>query len=156
MIPSNQQSETEYLSLVTSCKCLPTLSCYDQLTELNLSNLQLINIDSFPFEQFPKLKSLDLSYNQIISINSDWSKLSQHFIEYLNLSHNKLETLLFLKDFKYLKSLNVTNNLLRNNERFLSLYICPTIEYLIDSNQEQIHDDKLKLDQLLLLIQTNM
>ncbi|CAF1466381.1 unnamed protein product [Rotaria sp. Silwood1] len=156
MISSNHHSENDYLSLITSCKCLPILSCYDQLTELNLSNLQLINIDSFSFEQFPKLKSLDLSYNQIISINPDWSKLSQNFIEYLNLSHNKLETLLFLKDFKYLKTLDITNNILRNNERFLSLYICPTIEHLIDSNQEQIHNDQLKLDQLLLLIETNI
>ena len=90
-------------SLVTSCKHLSTQSSYDQLTELNLSNLKLIKIDTFPFEQFPKLRSLDLSYNQLISINPDWSKLSENSIEYLNLSHNKLTTLLFLKDFKYCK-----------------------------------------------------
>lgn len=136
-----------------SCKHLPNSSSYHHLIELNLSNLQLIQIDSFPFEQFPNLQSLNLSSNQLISVNPDWSKLYENKIKYLNLSHNKLETLVFLKDFHYLKTLNVTKNLLGNNERFLSLYICPTIEHLIDNDQEQITKDKLKLDQLLYLIE---
>jgi hypothetical protein len=138
-----------------SAKRLPS-SSYHQITELNLSNLQLIKIDSFPFEYLPKLLSLDLSYNQLLSINTDWSKSHENFIEKLNLSHNKLETLLFLKDFKYLKSLNLTENFLRNTERFLSLHLCPTIEHLIDANQDQIEDDQLKLDQWLQLIETKM
>ncbi|CAF3974051.1 unnamed protein product, partial [Rotaria magnacalcarata] len=154
MIASDKQYHEDYS---TSCKCLPTLIPNDQLRELNLSNLQLANIDSFPFEKFPNLHSLDLSYNQLTSINPDWSKLSQNCIKYLNLSRNKLESLLFLKDFKYLNTLNITDNLLRNNERFLSLYICPTLEHLIDVDREQIHSDRLKFDQLLLLlIQANM
>jgi len=156
MLSSHKRSENEYVSLITSCKRLSSLSSYHQLTELNLSNLQLIKIDLFPFEQFPKLHSLDLSSNQLIFINPNWSKSFKNSIKYLNLSHNKLETLLFLKDFKYLKTLNITENLLRNNERFLSLYICPTIEHLIDFDQEQIQNDRLKLDQLLLLTETKI
>ncbi len=148
-----RHSQNEFISLMISSKRLPS-SSYNQITELNLSNLQLNQIDSFPFEYLPKLRSLDLSYNQLISINSDWSKSHENFIEKLNLSHNKLETLLFLKDFKYLKSLNITENLLRNNERFLSLYLCSTIEQLIDSNQDQIEDDQVKLDQWLQIIET--
>ncbi|CAF0779924.1 unnamed protein product [Adineta steineri] len=150
MISINKQCQNEILPLLISCKHLSTITSYDQLTELNLSNLKLLKIDRFPFEQFPKLKSLDLSSNQLISINIDWSKTFLNSIEYLNLSSNKLETLLFLKDFKYLKILNITENLLRNNERFLSLYICPTIEHLIDFNQEQIYNDQIKYNQLLI------
>ncbi|CAF4380050.1 unnamed protein product, partial [Adineta steineri] len=150
MISINKQCQNEILPLLTLCKHLSTITSYEQLTELNLSNLKLLKIDRFPFEQFPKLKSLDLSSNQLISINIDWSKTYLNSIEYLNLSSNKLETLLFLKDFKYLKLLNITENLLRNNERFLSLYICPTIEHLIDFNQEQIYNDQIKYNQLLI------
>jgi len=150
-----KHSQNEFISLMISSKRLPS-SSYNQITELNLSNLQLIKIDSFPFEYLPKLLSLDLSYNQLISINSDWSKFHENLIENLNLSHNQLETLLFLKDFKYLKSLNLTENFLRNTERFLSLYLCPTIEQLIDSKQNQIDDDQLKLDQWLQLIDTKI
>jgi hypothetical protein len=150
-----KHSQNEFISLMISSKRLPS-SSYNQITELNLSNLQLIKIDSFPFEYLPKLLSLDLSYNQLVSINSDWSKLHENFIEKLNLSHNKLETLLFLKDFKHLKYLNLTENFLRNTERFLSLYLCPTIENLIDSNHDQYEDDQLKLDQWLQLIETKI
>ena len=70
--------------------------------------------------------------------------------------HNQLETLLFLKDFKDLKILNLTENRLHNHERYLSLYLCSTIEHLIDLNEEQIHNDQLKLKQLLEFIETNM
>lgn len=150
-----RHSQNEFISLMISSKRLPS-SSYHQITDLNLSNLQLIQIDSFPFEYLPKLLSLDLSYNQLTSINSDWSKSHENFIEKLNLSHNKLETLIFLKDFKHLKSLNLTDNHLRNTERFLSLSLCPTIEHLIDSNQDQIEDDQLKLDQWLQVIETKI
>jgi hypothetical protein len=148
-----RHSQNEFISLMIASKRLPS-SSYQQITELNLSNLQLIKIDTFPFEYLPKLLSLDLSYNQLITINTDWSKSNENFIEKLNLSHNKLETLLFLKDFKYLKSLNITENFLRNTEKFLSLHLCPTIEHLIDSNQDQYDDEQLKLDQWLQLIET--
>ncbi|CAF1428878.1 unnamed protein product [Rotaria sordida] len=152
-----KHSQNEFISLMISSKRLPSLSSsYNQITELNLSNLQLIKIDSFPFEYLPKLISLDLSYNQLISINFDWSKSHENFIEILNISHNKLETLLFLKDFKYLKTLNVTENLFGNIEKFLLLYLCPTIEHLIDSNYDQIDDNQLKLDQWLQLIETKI
>jgi Leucine-rich repeat (LRR) protein len=137
------------LSSENNCSHFSNLSTYHHLTELNLSNLQLTKIDRFPFEHFPNIRSLDLSSNQLTIINPDWSKFYENSIENLNLSQNKLETLLFLKDFKHLKILNITNNLLRNNERFLSLYICPTIEHLIDFNQEQIENDRLKFQQLL-------
>jgi len=137
------------LSSENNCPHFSNLSTYDYLTELNLSNLQLTKIDLFPFEHFPHIRSLDLSSNQLIFINPDWSKSFENSIEYLNLSQNKLETLLFLKDFKYLKTLNITDNLLRNHERFLSLDMCPTIEHLIDFDQEQIENDRLKLQQLL-------
>ncbi|CAF1086463.1 unnamed protein product [Rotaria sordida] len=152
-----KHSQNEFISLMISSKRLPSSSSsYNQITELNLSNLQLIKIDSFPFEYLPKLISLDLSYNQLISINFDWSKSHENFIEILNISHNKLETLLFLKDFKYLKTLNVTENLFGNIEKFLLLYLCPTIEHLIDSNYDQIDDNQLKLDQWLQLIETKI
>ncbi|CAF1027500.1 unnamed protein product [Adineta steineri] len=150
-----KHSQNEFISLMISSKRLPSTS-YNHITELNLSNLQLIKIDTFPFEYLPKLVSLDLSYNQLISINTDWSKARENFIEHLNVSHNKLETLLFLKDFKHLKQLNVTENFLRNTERFLSLHLCPTIEHLIDSNHDQIDDDQIKLDQWLQIIETKI
>ena len=146
----------EFISLMISSKRLSSSPSYSHITVLNLSNLQLIKIDSFPFEHFPKLISLDLSFNQLIFINHDWSKLNENLIENLNISHNKLETLLFLKDFKHLKTLNVTENLLRNTEKFLSLKLCPTIEHLIDSNNDQIDDEQLKLDQWLQLIETKI
>jgi hypothetical protein len=145
MLSPNKQCQNEFLS----CK---HLSSYQYLTELNLSNLKLLKIDQFPFEQFPKLHSLDLSSNELTSINPDWSKSFENSIEYLNLSHNKLQTLLFLKDFKYIKTLNITENLLLNNERFLSLFICPTLEHIIDFNEEQISIDQQKLHQLVSLI----
>ncbi|CAF0798628.1 unnamed protein product [Rotaria sp. Silwood1] len=152
-----KHSQNEFISLMISSKRLPSSSLsYNQITELNLSNLQLIKIDSFPFEYLPNLISLDLSYNQLISINSDWSKYHENFIEKLNISHNKLETLLFLKDFKYLKILNITENLFGNIEKFLSLHLCSTIEHLIDSNYDQIDDNQLKLDQWLQLIETKI
>ena len=149
----NQQCNHDLLSLITSFK---HLSPYEHLTELNLSNFKLLKIDIFPFEQFSNLHSLDLSYNELTFINPDWSKSYDISIKYLNLSHNKLQTLLFLKDFKSLKTLDVTENLLLNNERYLSLYICPTIEHLIDYNQDQISSDRIKLNQLLLLIERNL
>ncbi|CAF0810307.1 unnamed protein product [Adineta ricciae] len=150
-----KHSQNEFISLMISSKRLPSTS-YHQITDLNLSNLQLIQIDSFPFEHLPKLVSLDLSYNQLTVINPDWSKAKENFIEKLNVSHNKLETLLFLRDFKHLKSLNITENLLRNNERFLSLQLCPTLEQLTDANRNQIDDDQLKLDQWLQIIETKI
>ena len=150
-----RHSQNEFLSLMISAKRLPS-SSYQQIADLNLSNLQLVQIDSFPFEYLPKLVSLDLSYNQLTSINIDWSKTTENFIQTFNISHNKLETLLFLKDFKHLKKLNVTENFLRNTERFLSLQLCPTIEHLIDANQDQIEDDQLKLDQWLQIIETKI
>ncbi|CAF4438394.1 unnamed protein product, partial [Rotaria magnacalcarata] len=58
-----KHSQNEFISLMISSKRLPS-SSYSQITDLNLSNLQLIKIDSFPFEVLPKLVSLDLSYNQ--------------------------------------------------------------------------------------------
>lgn len=153
MMSSNVEYEHEH---PTSCKHLRKFSSYEQLTEMNLSHMKLVNIDLFPFERYPNLHSLDLSYNQLTLINSDWAKLYKNHIKNLNLSHNKLETLLFLKDFKYLNTLNITDNLLRNNERFLSLHLCPTLEHLIDADQEEIHHDQLKLDQFLLLVETNV
>ncbi|CAF3042979.1 unnamed protein product [Rotaria sp. Silwood2] len=80
-----KHSQNEFISLMISSKRLPS-SSYNQITELNLSNLQLIKIDSFPFEYLPKLISLDLSYNQLISINYDWSKSHENFIEFSTLS----------------------------------------------------------------------
>ena len=63
-----RHSQNEFISLMISSKRLPS-SSYHQITELNLSNLQLIKIDTFPFEYLPKLISLDLSYNQLTTIN---------------------------------------------------------------------------------------
>lgn len=80
------------------------LLSFKHLTELNLSNFKLLKIDIFPFDQFPNLHSLDLSSNELTFINPDWSKSYEISIKYLNLSHNKLQTLLFLKDFKSLKT----------------------------------------------------
>lgn len=134
-----------------SCQHLPNLPTYHHLTELNLSNYQLTQIDYFPFEHFPNIRTLDLSYNQLTFINPDWSKAFENSIEYLNLRHNKLQTLLFLKDFKHLKTLNITKNSLGPNERILILDICPTIEHLIDDDEEQIEDNRRKLQ---IVIQT--
>jgi hypothetical protein len=136
-------------------KRLPS-SAYSQITELNLSNLQLIKIDTFPFAHLPKLISLNLSYNQLTLIHADWSQTQPNAIESLNVSHNRLETLIFLKDFHALKSFNLTENLLRINERFLTLFLCPQLEHLIDANQEQIDDDQIKLDQWLQLMETKI
>ena len=138
-----------------TAKRLPS-SSYSQITELNLSNLQLIKIDTFPFAQLPQLLSLDLSHNQLVSIQADWASAQPNGIEKLNVSHNQLETLLFLKDFHALKSFNLTENLLPANERFLSLCLCPQLEHLIDANQEQIDDDQLKLDQWSQLLETKI
>ena len=86
-----KHSKNEFITLMIMSKRLPSFSSssssYNQITELNLSNLQLIKIDSFPFEYLPKLTSLDLSYNQLVSINFDWSILNHNIIE--KLSHNK-------------------------------------------------------------------
>lgn len=138
-----------------TAKRLPS-SSYSQITELNLSNLQLVKIDTFPFAQLPHLLSLDLSYNQLASIQADWSTAQPNAIEKLNVSHNKLETLLFIKDFQALKSFNLTENLLRTHERFLALCLCPQLEHLIDANQDQIDDDQLKLDQWSQLMETKI
>ena len=131
-----------------SCQHLPDLPTYHHVTELNLSNHQLTRIDYFPFEHFPNIRTLDLSYNQLTFINPDWSKTFENRIEYLNLRQNKLQTLLFLKDFKYLKTLNITENLLDHNERGLAVDICPTIEQFIDDSiQESIGHDRIQLIQ---------
>lgn len=147
---SFNQNQTEDDS--SSCSHISSKISYEHLTELNLSNLELTKIDLFPFDQFPNIRSLDLSNNQLTFINPNWFQTFENSIEILNLNYNKLHTLDFLKDFKYLKTLNVTNNLLLNNERFLSLFICPTIEHLIDFDQEQIEYDRMKLNRLKLLL----
>ena len=131
-----------------ACQHLPNLPTYHHLTELNLSNYGLNQIDYFPFEHFPNIRTLDLSYNQLTFINPDWSKAFENSIECLNLRHNKLQKLLFLKDFKHLKTLNITENSLGHNERILALDICPTIEHLINDDQEQIEDDRGKQEMI--------
>ncbi|CAF1141100.1 unnamed protein product [Adineta ricciae] len=151
----NEHSEDNTLPLLTSCEHLSTpSSSYDHVTELNLSNLQLMQIDTFPFEQFPHLRSLNLSHNQLTFINPDWTKSSTNTIEYLNLSSNKLQTLLFLRDFKYLQTLDITDNLLGKHERFLVLDICPALQHIIDFNEEQIHHDQVKFNHLLTIIES--
>lgn len=127
-----------------SCQHLPDFPTYHHVTELNLSNHQLTRIDYFPFEHFPNLRTLDLSYNQLTFINPDWSKTFENRIENLNLHQNNLQTLLFLKDFKYLKTLTITGNLLEPNEQVLALDICPTIEHLIDHDQDQIENERME------------
>ena len=134
------------------CQHLPDLPTYHHVTELNLSNHQLTRIDYFPFEHFPNIRTLDLSYNQLMFINPDWSKTFENRIEHFNLRQNKLQTLLFLKDFKYLKTLNITENLLGPNERVLALDMCPTIEQWIDSTQEQIEHDRIRLARFIQII----
>ena len=153
---SRKHSHQEFLSLMIAAKRLPS-SSYQQIAELNLSNLQLIQIDTFPFKYLPNLVSLDFSYNQLVSIEPDWARDQPNMIEKCNFSHNKLETFLFLKDFHHLKSLNLTENLLRTtNERFLILHLCPKLESLIDGNQDQYDDDQLKLDQWFQLMETKI
>lgn len=151
MMLSSNTSQSEDDSLL--CPHTSSKISYEHLAELDLSKLDLKKIDIFPFEQFPNIRSLNLSNNQLTSIDPNWFQTFENSIENLNLSHNKLQTLIFLRDFKYLKVLNITGNLLINNERFLSLFICPTIEHLIDFDQEQIEYDRMKLNQLKLLIQ---
>ena len=138
-------NQLELFSKITASKRLPPPIGYQQLTVLNLSNLQLTHIDSFPLGCFPKLKNLDLSCNQLKTISPDWAKGTNNFIECLNLSFNKLETLIFLKDFHFLRQLDTTENNLKKNERFLSLYLCSTIETLIDSKENIIEIDRLTL-----------
>ena len=146
----------EFLSLIITAQRLPIALSYHQITELNLSNLQLTLIDAFPFECFPKLHSLDLSHNQLTFINADWSKFSNHVVEDLNLSYNYLDTLLCLKDFKYLKQVNITENRLRPHERCLSFYLCSTLECMIDKQTDQSDGDRLQLDRLLQATETNV
>jgi len=150
-----KHSQDEFLSLMIAAKRLPT-SSYQNLTDLNLSNLQLIRIDSFPFGHLSRLISLDLSFNQLVSIDANWTVGQKVSIEKFNLSHNKLETLLFLKDFHSLKFLNVTENLFRVNERFLLFSISPQLETLIDANRDQLDDEQLKYDQWCQLIETKI
>ena len=150
-----KHSQDEFLSLMIAAKRLPTAS-YQNITELNLSNLQLIRIDSFPFGHLPRLISLDLSFNQLVSIQADWASGQRPAIEKFNLSHNKLETLFFLKDFQALKWINLTENLLRVNERFLLFSLSPQLEHLIDANQDQLDDEQLKYDQWCQLMETKI
>ena len=150
-----KHSHNDFLSLMISAKRLPP-SAYQHITQLNLSNLQLIQIDSFPFEHLPQLLSLDLSYNQLLTINADWSKSTSNVIGKLNVSHNRLETLLFLRDFKALKSLTITENLFNNHERFLAMHLCPSIEKLVDGHRDHSDDDQLKLDQWLQIMETKI
>lgn len=145
--PNKHSRHQEFLSLMIGAKRL-SASSYQQVTKLNLSNLQLVKIDVFPFKSLPNLVSIDFSYNQLVSIDIEWARDQPNAIENLNFSHNKLETFLFVKDFRDLKSLNITENLLKTrNERFLLLQLCPKLESLIDANDNQYEDDQLRLDQ---------
>ena len=152
----DEHSHSEFFSLIVSSKRLPPTLSSHQVTELNLSNLQLVQIASFPFDCFPKLQSLDLSHNQLRSIDIDWAKLTETSIEHLNLSYNQLDTLLFLKDLQYLRTLNVSENVLRQHERFLALYLCPTIEHLLDSHTDQMPNDRFMLDRLVRVAETDI
>jgi Leucine-rich repeat (LRR) protein len=162
MLSSNQyqhdHSNNDFISLLIACQRLSSMArSYEHLTELNLSNLQLIRIDSFPFDYFPRLSSLDLSHNQLQSIDPIWTKsIINPTIEHLNLSHNQLDTLVYLKDFSRLNTLNISGNVLRRNERFLALYLCPTLEHMIDVDIEHIEMDRALLNRLLHIIQRHM
>ena len=93
---------------------------FPQLKELNLSYNNLINIDGLKSFKTPKLQILNLSYNQI-SIIIDNNNSSKYYdfpqLEELNLSNNQLTNIYELKSFNApnLIKLDISYNHFKDN-----------------------------------------
>lgn len=115
-----------FLKLMYLKKSLPNLN------EINLSENLCNDFENIRIEEeeFSKLKSIDLSNNQIIS--SEGLALLNRFpaIENINLAYNTLTEIKGLIEIKNLKSLNLRGNLLQSHEFIKNLVKLPTCESL--------------------------
>lgn len=117
------------------------------LETLSLMNVGLTSLKGFP--KLPNLKKLELSKNRIsngLQVLQSCTKLTE-----LNLSSNKikdLDTLEPLKEFKNLKSLDISNNeaALIDNYREKVFNLIPQLKYLDGYDAEDQASDDSEVD----------
>ncbi|CAF1037812.1 unnamed protein product, partial [Didymodactylos carnosus] len=128
---------------------------YLETIELDASNLHLTAIERFPFQLLPKLVHLDLSNNQLINIVDISVTAKDSLLERLILRNNQLKSLLFVKEFKHLKHLDISNNCLLDHERFLTLCLCSTLTEIYDSKRNQYINDNEKYQKWMKIMYTD-
>ncbi|BDD04350.1 hypothetical protein [Aureibacter tunicatorum] len=107
-----------------------------KIFELPIESLQFENcrLREFPsgISKLKRLKYLSLENNRITNISENWADGFSDTIEVINLAKNKLQSLPLNKDFKTLKSLNISKN--------------KTLSYWNDSNCKMQFLTELLLD----------
>lgn len=98
---------------------------------LNLSSMQIKDIDASLFNQLSKVEDLDLSKNRILSFPSG---VILPALKKLDLSDNTISQLKFLKNFSNLESLLLTANPLQENDKYLAVYLLPKLKELESIN----------------------
>ena len=118
---------------------LGLLSCieFKNLEEINLSHNKISKIDSLNELNSPKLKIIDLSFNNIKSNNKKEPYKKFAFIEKVILDNSAT------KDIKEIKDSIITNNYGNNNKnRQSSFFITTSNESNLDNkNEEKVEED---------------
>jgi len=98
---------------------------------LNLSSMQIKDIDASLFNQLSKLEDLDLSKNRILSFPSG---VILPALKKLDLSDNTISQLDFLKNFPNLETVLLAANPLQENDKYLAVYLLPKLTELESIN----------------------
>ncbi|XP_076044286.1 nischarin-like [Oratosquilla oratoria] len=115
------------LSENSICEIDLSISLAQNVTRLNLSNNQLMHIESLT--KLPKLVSLNLSHNKFSELQDLHTRLGN--VQHLDLSHNQLRTLDGLGKLYSLVSLDASYNLVEGINQVASVVRLPCIEQLI-------------------------
>jgi len=113
---SNKKLNDEYI------KCISLIK-FNQLKEIDLSENEITNIESFCNINLPFLEFLNLSYNKIKNIEP-LSEINPRKLKYLFIQNNQIEDIqIFLDDdFPKLEILRVENNKINENlDSFIKL-----------------------------------
>ena len=100
--------------------------CAD-ITTLDLSAMQIKDVDTSLFNQLVKLEDLNLSQNRISTFPSD---LILPKLKRLDLSDNTISQLHFLKNFPHLESVLLTANPLQVSDKYLAVHLLPNLSSL--------------------------
>lgn len=127
--------DNSYSATDLSNKCLQKLHCeklrlvprlvwkLTNLHELKLVNCQLTEIPTKLTDLAPKLRTLDLSWNQIKAIDS-WFATAMRHLTSLDLSHNQLEFVPYqIKAMTSLERINLSHNQLTDVTNTLGLIL---------------------------------
>ncbi len=107
------------------------------LETLKLRQTNLQRIDGIiEFKHLPQLKSLDLSLNNLTYIGSNTFERTQ-FLEYLDLSSNRLREFTCFSSLSHLRHINLENNLIEFSDMILmDFYSIETLKL----GQNRLHD----------------